>query len=571
MTLSRRAFLASAAATTGCAPYTYQQARVCEPPRPVGPIRIDMHCHLINVRDVSEAEFISRRFFNLEEDASPRLEAIAGALAKFLASFLSVGTWDIKRERGYLRVELDKPLDLTPTGADKPARQSNTDFCFFAGRTQTGLFRSNASRQITGFFSTRIRNAARMMTLYPDIDLFLPSMVDLFEGNNILPYREHIAFYTDLNLATRGRFLPLASFTPEREYEERTLGGLSPDDPTRPSQMFWLKRAIDHLGFVGVKVHPSSGFSPIDNLRWGCLNTPRQRIREDDRALHDQFSAYDHYMEELYAFCKSRDVPILTHNSTGLSANRVCMQGAYPPGHLANRLPPSGEYGDPTLGEWSYAPRASGNPRAHRRWNPDTDPRDEQDFTNNPGAWIAAMQAADRANPDLPGLKVILGHLANGIDKTSRGNGTATLSPSPWLRTAIAAMRTQRHLYADLSEINDFFETANAFQAYRTVLRQLIDGEPAFRRNLMYGSDWHMPATAEAGARYPDRIEALIPDRLHPAVMGQTAAQVFGLAPGGQTRARLARFYADPPTLTGAPREADSALATSEVTWWDQI
>ena len=571
MTLTRRAFLASAAATSGCAPYTYRQARVCEPPRPDGPIRIDMHCHLMNVRDVSEADFVPRRFFNLEEDASPTLEAIAASLATFLAGFLSVGAWGIRQERGYLRVEMEKPLDLSAEGRNRPARQSNTDFCFFAGRTQAGVFRSDAQRQITGFFSTRIRNAARMMTLYPDMDLFLPSMVDLYEGANILPLPEHIAFYSELNLATRGRFLPLVSFTPEREYEDRTLGGRSPDDPARPSQMFWVKRAIDQLGFVGVKVHPSSGFSPIDNLRWGCLNTPRQRIRETDRELYDQFSAYDRYMEELYAFCKSRDVPILTHNSTGLSANEVCMQGAFPPGHGDRQAPPSGDYGDPALGEWTYAPRAASNPRRHRRWNRATDPRDEQDFTNNPGAWIAAMRAADRAAPGLPPLKVILGHLANGIDRNSHDGGTATLQPSPWLRTAVAAMRTQRHLYADLSEVNEFFESRALFEGYRDVLGRLISTEPGFARNLLYGSDWHMPATADAGARYPDRIEALLPARVRPAVMGETAADVFGLRPGQQTRARLARFYADPPTLTGVPRRTDASLPLSEVPWWDRM
>ena len=150
MTLTRRAFLASAAATSGCAPYTYRQARVCEPPRPDGPIRIDMHCHLMNVRDVSEADFVTRRFFNLEEDASPTLEAIAASLATFLAGFLSVGAWGIRQERGYLRVEMEKPLDLSAEGRNRPARQSNTDFCFFAGRTQAGVFRSDAQRQITG-------------------------------------------------------------------------------------------------------------------------------------------------------------------------------------------------------------------------------------------------------------------------------------------------------------------------------------------------------------------------------------------------------------------------------------
>ncbi|SFQ95604.1 amidohydrolase family protein [Poseidonocella sedimentorum] len=559
MTVTRRGFMAGGLALSGCAPFTYQDALICEPPIPEGPIRIDMHCHLLNMRDASEGPFVARRIFNLEEDAAPAVENIAVALTEAIASILGVGTWGIQREREYLRVELNKPLDLTPEGGRKPARQSNRDFCFFAGNTQPGIFRASAERQITGFFSTRIRNAARMMTLFPDIDIFLPSIVDLYEGPKIADYMRQIAFYSDLALATRGRFLPLASFTPEREYEDRELFGRSPDDPTRPSQMFWLKRAIDHLGFVGVKLHPSSGFSPHDNLRWGCLNTPRQRIRESDRDLYAQFDAYDGYMDELFAFCKSRDVPVLTHNSDGLSANRRCMQGAQPEGHGARQLAPTGEMGDPALGEWTYAARGTGA----------FETRAEEDWTNAPGAWIAAKEAADTAHPGAP-LKVILSHLANAFDHLRRGPDQVELRPSRWLEIAAEATRRHPDLYIDLSEINEFF-APGMIDGHRELLRRLLRDTPGLEDHIMYGSDWHMPATALTGAEYPALIESLLPAAARPDVMGRTAARVFGLRPGGQTRARLARFFADPPSVLGTARPADNSLPLSEIPWWTRV
>ena len=591
--ISRRAFIAGAGAlASGCTVngMDYAQASICEPPGDGGPIRIDMHCHLMNIHDLSEGAFLARRFFDIEDDAAPTTEVIAIALARALGSLLSTGAWTIKREREVLRVEMTRAPDLTPAGTKRTARQSNRDFCFFAGRTQQGLlkaetiqpiynafFNAEAQNQATGIFSTRIRNAARMMTLFPQTDIFLPSMVDLYEGSKRFNYPLQIAFYSELALATRGRFLPLASFSPEREYDDRRKGR-SPDNPEFPSQLYYLKYAIDQMGFVGVKLHPSSGFAPTDNLRWGCVNESGRRISESDAELYQRFTAYDAYLAELFAFCKERDVPVLTHNSTGISANLVCMRGGAPASHPLDRLPPATDAaGQPVPGTWTYPFRDPDRPGLHRRYRPGqevapgvADPRDESDWTNSPAAWAQAMEEADTANPALPGLKVILAHFANAFAVRPDAAGVARLHPSRWLMDAARLMRRQRNLYTDLSEVNEFFAPENA-GAYGQVFRDLLGAEPALRRNIMYGSDWHMPNTALAGASYPGKVESILPDRIRPAVMGGTAAEVFGLRSGHQTRARLARFFDDPPLIDGTRRRPSINLPTTDIGWWDRL
>ena len=75
---------------------------------------------------------------------------------------------------------------------------------------------------MTGFASHRSRNAAVLMAMAPEIDIFTPSMVDLYDrasSEKDSPY-EQAKFYTALHCVTLGRFLPLVSFSPARQFKE---------------------------------------------------------------------------------------------------------------------------------------------------------------------------------------------------------------------------------------------------------------------------------------------------------------------------------------------------------------
>jgi hypothetical protein len=238
MAISRRALLGAVASgvpflTSSCASisdYTISK-RNCEPLDNLGmpvrgrgkPIRIDMHCHLLNLHDIDEASFLVEREFNLDENASLLFAKLVRSLANKLGHLLEGTALDIGDERGHLDFELGK---LNSDPRNRPAWASDGDFCAYASSNQRGQnFRAERlGFQLTGVFSNRIRNAARLMALFPKVDIFTPSMVDLFEDEPkylkdleeriIRPHqiRTQINFYSNLNLATNGRFLPLVSF-----------------------------------------------------------------------------------------------------------------------------------------------------------------------------------------------------------------------------------------------------------------------------------------------------------------------------------------------------------------------
>lgn len=587
MALSRRDFLARGSALSltglsGCGPglRAYGSFSACNPPSD-GPLVIDSHCHLLNQKDGSARELVANRVLNLDETESPTVNWIVGTLAQVIGEILGTFTQTASRESEVLAGELRRQL-LDPR--DYPARQSNQALCHFAETHQSGIIRAGARRQITGFFSNRVRNAAQMMLLYPEVDLFLVSMVDFYEGITRVQYRNQISFYSNLALATRGRFLPIASFNPVREYDDRVKRGWGPtDEYEEKSQFWWLKRAINHLGFVGVKVHPSSGFSPIDNLAYGCTNHSRRYESTPDTELYARFTAYDRYMEELVDFCKEADVPILTHANLGLTtANQECMTGDRPPPELTLRVPPSGPVGRPEYGEWTY-------PFATRRRRESAETAQEavlgavdtsrapEDYTSSPKAWVSAMDAADQRHPETPRAKVILAHFSGSIVPEDTSVRVTRAVPSEWLKSAARLVRENPNLHVDLSEISTLFETRNAV-AYEAAFQKFLAQNPVLKQRLIYGSDWHMPGTALIGRDYIRLVKELFPfaNELN-RVMGTRAANLYGLRRGTLNLARLEAFFATAPTVGGVPRanpsdpSRDPSLRPEQINWWAKI
>jgi predicted TIM-barrel fold metal-dependent hydrolase len=617
MAISRRALLGAVASgvpflTSSCASisdYTISK-RNCEPLDDLGmpvrgkgkPIRIDMHCHLLNLHDIDEASFLVEREFNLDENASLLFAELVRSLANKLGHLLEGTALDIGDERGHLDFELGK---LNSDPRNRPAWASDGDFCAYASSNQRGQnFRAERlGFQLTGVFSNRIRNAARLMALFPKVDIFTPSMVDLFEDepkylkdleNRIArPHQisTQINFYSNLNLATNGRFLPLVSFNPARQYVME-LQGLEED------YFFWIKRAISDLGFIGVKVHPSYGFSPHNNLRYACFNARRGIPTPSDQDLHKRFLRYDDHMQRLFSICKKYNVPILTHSGESISQNRTCMEGEYSNDvrlhgnrykHYTKK--PTGENGDRSKGEWTYAFR--GRSKA--------EPRDESDWTNSPKAWLAAMEKADKAAPHHPGLRVCLAHFANGFKDPNRRQqkkSTKNVEISAWLADAMKA--DNENLYTDVSIMGELFakgvfHNRKLRQKRRDLFAYVLKQDNALADNTMYGTDWHMPTAAIVGDRYYTEMEALIEEtrgsEYADAVMGENAVRFFGLGkhePGtNNNRYRLASFYKHAPDLKRLPRDGsriinsnngspagyrqDYSVDLSKIDWWHKV
>lgn len=565
MRQSRRAFLltgisAIAAGLAGCgrvSPAAVTRTR-CDARSARGPIRIDMHAHILNLRDVSAGPFVARRFLNYDESDLPGLDAAAGLVAGTVADFAKIVIKQTRNETGALRYE------LKTRGASGPPLANPTGFCAFAEKDQKGLIKATGPRQRTGMFSNKTRNAARMAEVYPGIDIFMPSMVDLYDdrrSQESLP--QQVAYYEALNLVTGGRYLPMVSFNPQRHYYLQDQLKVSDSE----NYLRIAEDAIDNRGFVAFKIHGSSGFSPDRNLTYGCTNTPAQLFSGSDRDIYDRFTAYDRSMRRVLEFSADRDVPILTHGSTGITANRRCMRGP----RLANGSErPRGPYAK-TEDEWRYL---------YRRWgrigNEDSDAPLE--WTNSPRAW-------DRVSRQY-GVRVCISHFANSFayrrDRDRRivrdPSGRPILDLSPWLRETVEAALANPRLYIDVSIITEFFEEVPGAtppfrlrKAYRDAFKWLIDAAPRLRRQLLYGTDWHMPDTANTGSYFESLIFELLRGsglsrRDIDGIMGENAADFFGLRRGRPTRRRLERFYRE-----AGVKYAGRPYGTDQIDWMAKL
>jgi len=513
--------------------------RLCDARRPSGPLRIDMHCHFLNLRDLSAGPFVVRRALNFDESNLPGLDAAAGIAVGAAARVLRLTTRPTRDETGGLYHELRRDLP-------QPRYRDPVRFCRDAEHYQPGI-KAGKRNQLTGIFSNKVRNAGRIAEVYPSIDIFMPSMVDLYDDRRSMrSINQQISFYESLNLVTGGRYLPMVSYNPQRQYQAQILGHSGGEAP----YLEQVKEAITSRGFVGVKLHPSSGFSPLDNLRYGCVNTATQIVTEDDQQLYDRFVAYDRSLDELYRFCAKNDVPILTHGSTGITSNRRCMRG--PRATETRRQRPTGPRGSGDR-EWRYLYRGWG-----RIGGADSD--EPLEWTNAPDIWDAV---ARRYN-----VKVVISHFSDSLDVDTERK---VVRPSPWLMRAAEICNENPNVFMDLSIITEFFykvksETGEDVYrirpGYREVFEKLNRRFPRLRKQLLYGTDWHMPHTAYVGADFLPLVERLLDESglsaEADAIMGARAVELFGLRRGRATRRRLDAFYASRGAhFTGRPFTQD--------------
>jgi predicted TIM-barrel fold metal-dependent hydrolase len=147
--------------------------------------------------------------------------------------------------------------------------------------------------------------AATMAETYRTVGLFTPSLVDYdawSDDNAPTPLATQILIQESIaRLSVRGRIgradarlHPFVAFDPRRQAEAVKV-------MYQPSALDLVSAAIDHGGFLGVKIYPPVGFAPLDNARLRAKEPLSPKIDDALRAL--------------YAFCEAEEVPITTHAS----------------------------------------------------------------------------------------------------------------------------------------------------------------------------------------------------------------------------------------------------------------
>jgi len=493
-------------------------------------LRIDMHCHLKNIDDANSTAFVKRRFLENVPFLGFTLDTAASLVLPIVRVATKLTTQSSKTEAKYLQKELSYGKAFNPH-----------EFCEEVSKRQRGSFLSDDFKEgkpirigkgrTMGFTSNRLRNAALMMAQWEQVDIFMPSIVDFYEGigGGSAEEPEDLArFYSKLNLVTRGRFLPLISYHPRRQIDalkKRAKG----EEVKTPLEL--VEDAITKYGFIGVKVHPSSGFNPIENAKYGCRNggpfVKDRKLGEEDGAK------YDKAMTDLYELCDRLDFPILTHGSDSLAAESDCMH------------------------------------------EPESKP---QEWTGSAHHWINAVNEESAKKRD---VKVCLGHFASRFQNHEKGlrgeygsnefhveyKDDRALEPSAWLAAAEGDIKQNdnSNIWLDLSYMVELIYSAAKDDKvtrrwphiFRSEGREDPDGKfaCAFKRFLaerphllektMYGTDWHMPEVSRIGDLYQDLMENLLPKEAKERVMGLNAVEFFGLYEGRANRERLNEFYKD--------------------------
>jgi predicted TIM-barrel fold metal-dependent hydrolase len=337
---------------------------------------------------------------------------------------------------------------------------------------------------LAGFFSGRLANAVRLEHEFPTVDLFTPAMVDFYEGAEDW-YSEGFTMsvlYERISQATFGRMLPFISFNPQRavDYakraEARTPLGL-------------VKKCIKDRNFIGVKLHPSVGFGPVENGLNACPNSRKQSPAAAAAYRMRYGTKLDQVLGDLFEYCADNEVPILTHGSPGIPANAGCMM---PAGHEQ---------------DWLYAPKL----------------------------WGRVLDAMKLRNPQKP-LRLCIGHFAGAF--------SATKYWQPWLDSLLQVMEAHPTLYTDISIQRGLFPSkeGNHGELRQAFTKIFENNSKILSSQALYGTDWHMPETMDVGGEYLHTLRDLVPASMRDNVFGLNAVEFLGLRKGRMNRARIDEY-----------------------------
>ncbi|WP_210495747.1 amidohydrolase family protein [Microvirga antarctica] len=110
------------------------------------------------------------------------------------------------------------------------------------------------------------------------------------------------------------------------------IHGFAPFDPMRavmhqagPTPLAIVSDAVENQGFIGVKIYPPMGFAPFGNAEIEARNPAfwqQPWLPAVLKAVPDLGQRLDDKLAELYVWCRTNDVPIMTHTNQSMGPSR---------------------------------------------------------------------------------------------------------------------------------------------------------------------------------------------------------------------------------------------------------
>ncbi|MEU4196388.1 amidohydrolase family protein [Kribbella sp. NPDC026611] len=248
-------------------------------------------------------------------DEKPRLDALLGdSIFEDVLEGLAPAEKPVE-PLDQLRLEVD--AELTDLLQRNPAlvRSAAQDL-----DTEEGLFDVTRAvrRAVTWaklFTKSRLDLTGVLTSVYSDVDLFCPMLVDLgtaLGDKARTTIREQVILQEQISRLsmldrlpwpTKARIHPFVGFDPRHEVRARQARDI--DTP-----LAVVQDAVQRFGFVGVKLYPPMGFRPLKNVAVGDI-TP------------DEASALNEVLDEFYTWCEAEQVPITAHCNNSQYASDV--------------------------------------------------------------------------------------------------------------------------------------------------------------------------------------------------------------------------------------------------------
>jgi len=273
-------------------------------------LTIDVHSHVFNASDLPVSGFLRAQAPGLPKVVFEIVEKLLYSVTPRFREFRDSEEIEVLSDEETDAI-LDELLEQYPELAGELGREQQD-------AQERGMVRGPAKlmSQIRGAIrwvhlltQSRQRIADILLRTYEEVDLTTPLMMDIDkwvddEARTDPPAR--VSKLEELIRIFGGKLHPFVSFDPRRAIEEEA-------DP-----LGMVRDAVETKGFLGVKLYPPMGFRPTGN--------------EDTNPPLTEPGRYNAVLDELFAYCSSREVPITAHCSpggaetgpaTGLNSNPV--------------------------------------------------------------------------------------------------------------------------------------------------------------------------------------------------------------------------------------------------------
>lgn len=262
---------------------------------------VDAHCHTFNARDIPIDGFVKKTVLpGLGFDIAPLVAAVDFQL--------SLGAPGFVRESALL----DDLLEGKAAPPPLPKRNLETEFAGFLewlARNDPSVYATIPSkqRQPTGVIaqvfqwagelaSSRYDTTRRLVDTYPEVNLFTPALIDFgpwVEDNPATSMARQIQLGEKIVRLFEGRVHPMVGFDPLRDAQFLGFADNSP--------FAWVRRAVEEMGFLGVKMYPPMGFRPSGN----------EEVRPPELGA----IGIEKSLERLFEWCAAEDVPVMVHGA----------------------------------------------------------------------------------------------------------------------------------------------------------------------------------------------------------------------------------------------------------------